>query len=298
MTSIHTKTNLTCKCLCFERLVAAAASSFRIPPSQLVVVDLCSSYAKDLFNLEVVGIQPENYFGFDNDVNAPTTAQQHYRTSLNLVTHLDLVKSDDQHIHDCIASAMASRSRHRRAHIVLANFAIHLFAKDLGKIFRLVSSAQWAHPDGALVQCSYISRDGIEGVIRNVTSYGSGVSYNPTSLTLTIEAMAKYVFDPTMKRMTPTILRENMNQGGFANNGVAEHIVSDDEIIEAARGNGFVSICEKDELAHIKLFYASIRRHMSDAKTTEKIVSCLNAFMTIHKTLFFVMHSRVSSSFV
>ena len=286
MSSIHTKTNLTCKCLCFERLVTGAATHFTIPPSELVVVDLCASHAKDLSNLETTGIRQCNYYGFDNDIESPSLAQKYARSNLNLVTCVNLVESSDDAICASIQGALIDASRSQiespKAHIVLINFAIHLFAKDLEKVFRLISNGDWAHK-GCLVQCSYISYEGIHTVIETPHVYGEGVSFHKDSRVLHIENMAKYSFDECMRRMVPSIVREE-HARSFANNGVAEVIVSDESLCESLQRQGFECICAKDELSHIKLYNESIRTHVA-SHVTERARLCLEAFMTIHKTI-------------
>jgi hypothetical protein len=260
-------------------MVVGASIAFNVKPSELIVVDLCSSFAKDLANLEMCGIRMENYFGFDNDTDSPFIAQDHHRTMLNLVTTIDLVNQPDDAINACILQ----RLNGQKAHLVLCNFAIHLFANDLEKVFRLASN--WAH-DSCFLQCSYISLDGIHKVVNNYERYGVGVSFTPDTNTLLIDGMAKYAFEPCLTKMTPTILREN-NEGGFANNGKVESIISDEALLESARKGGkFYAISQHDDCAHEKLFEECVAMHMG-ATITERTMACLHAFMTLHKTILF-----------
>ena len=285
MTSVHTKTNLSCKCLAFERVIAGAAAHFDLAPSDLVVVDLCSSHAKDLYNLETLGIQSCHYFGFDNDVDSPGLAQKHHRSSLNLVTRMDLVHASDASIHEGIRAAMTHPCRVEaslKAHIVIINFAIHLFAHDLEKVFRLASTGAWAH-SGCFLQCSYISLEGMKSVVEAPHAFGLGVAFNAETRTLFLEGMATYAFDEGLRHMVPTILRED-SAHSFANNGVAEHIVSDDAIVVAAKRHSLDCVCAPDELSHAKLYHDCIRMHVAVA-IPERTRTCLEAFMTLHKTL-------------
>jgi hypothetical protein len=281
--SIHTKTNLTCKCLCFERLIAGAATAFDLPPSELVIVDLCSSHAKDLANLETSGVQQSNYYGFDNDVDSPGLAQKYARSSLNLVTCVNLVDASDDDIVAIVEESMRLRGlQSKKAHIILINFAIHLFAKDLDKVFRI--AARLGHR-GCMMHCSYISYEGLRAVIDSSNSYGQGVTFHKETRTLLIDGMAKYEFDETMRRMVPSIAREE-NASTFANNGVAESIVSDDVLHQVSTRLGFESICAKDELSHAKLYNDSIRMHVA-AHVNERTRQCLEAFLLFHKSILF-----------
>ncbi len=260
----------------------AASLAFSLTPSELVVVDMCCSHVKDLSILETCGVVVNNYVGFDNDTDAPSKAKEFHKTDMQLVYHLDAVHCSDAEMIEAVRSALRERGIVSKPHIILYNFAIHLFNADFGKIFR--TSAEWADTH-CFMQCAYISCEGFMTVLNNHASYGMMVEYDVSSSTLSFSGMAQYTVVGDNK-IIPMILKKN-NDRGFQNNGVEEYLASDSEIVRAADAHAFYPLTNETDMQHVTLYKKSIEKHINHAllKDAEKI--CLEAFLTLHKTLLF-----------
>ena len=124
---VHVKANLSVKRCMFGKAVYAAALGFGVPPSELVVVDMCASYGKDYESVIRVGISPRNYIGFDcsqEDIEKGNRSCN-VGNGANALYYCNILEVDDARSR--IVRAMRERGL-PPAHIVLCNFAGPHFA--------------------------------------------------------------------------------------------------------------------------------------------------------------------------
>lgn len=217
------KLNLTVKRLFLERLIYAACRSFGLLPSDLIVADLCASHAKELMGLMQCGIRIENYYGFDADKESVEkakevvmeTVQNIDATQATVVYHVDLLDRDARE------KQFSQILKGRRAHVILCNFAIHVFAPELETTMRWLRESSSVEP-GFFFSASYLSGDEL------LKGYNND---------LVISNIATYSISKCKSRVSVRI-----EGGSFANNGDEENIVLWENVDKAMTAAGMACI--------------------------------------------------------
>lgn len=260
------KVNLTVKRLFIERLIYAACRSFNLLPSELIVVDLCSSHAKELMGLMQCGILYQNYFGFDADRASVEKAKE---VVLETVQHIDpadavLVHCVDLLHRDAREKHMSTVMKGRRAHIVLCNFALHVFVPELEDTMRWLRESSSIEP-GFFFSASYLSGDELlkahssDLVIANIATYS--VTKCQTRVSVKIEG------------------------GKFANNGEEENIIRWEHVDKAMTAAGMMCILHPTPHTH---YFNHINQTVQLSSDVE-VLYPMHEFCQLHTTAMWKM---------
>lgn len=225
------KINLTVKRLFLERLIYAACRSFNLLPNDLVVIDLCASHAKELMGLMQCGIRFENYYGFDADQKSVEKAKE---VVMETVQNIDAAQAEIVHCVDLLNRDVREKRfsqvmKGRRAHVVICNFALHVFMPELENTMRWLRESSSVEP-GFFFSASYLSGDELlkeyknDLVIANIATYS--VTKCKTRVAVKIEG------------------------GTFANNGEEENVVRWDSVDTAMTAAGMMCVLPQTPHTH------------------------------------------------
>lgn len=266
----HTKSNLCCKRVASQRAVRAVSLATDRPPSELVVLDLCASDAKDLHGLMMCGVRADHYIGIEGDAETVRAFNASGRPGAGRVYCHDV--NFYSTLVPLVRERLAALGR-ESADLVLCNFALHMLNLDtffdvLACVTHECSAVQLAIIDGGGVrQLLAHAPAGVE-----VNAAGGGVAR------LAWPGWASYeVVDggPGAFTMRPRILkvgRDGETTGGaFANNGATEPVLCEAEVAAKAAEKGWGVLAS--------LNHCSV---MSDAV---QVAPALAQFLSMHVSL-------------
>lgn len=280
----HVKMNLSVKRGMFGKAVYAAALRFGVPPSMLVVVDLCASYGKDYESVIRVGISPRNYIGFDcsqEDIEKGNRSCN-VGNGAKALYYCDILKVDDTR--DRIVKAMRERGL-PPAHIVLCNFAVHHFDNN-DSLFSIISPR--ASPGVARAGCHLVCALCDASRVRELCGEDGGSLPPGVVGHVSIENMARYDLIEGGK-IRANIVRAGQAGGGrYFKSGHEERAVTLDAVMAAARRWGFAAACEGRHYRNNEIYNAELSGMPGGWASTRvmgnDMAKNLDAFLGVHAT--------------
>jgi hypothetical protein len=303
MGDVHVKANLSIKRIMIAKAVYAAALRFNLPPSDLVLLDICASYGKDYESVVRVGISPRNYIGVDCSEN---DIEQGNRTC-DVGGKKALYYADISNVHDArrrICAALQERQL-PLAHVVLCNFAVHHFESD-GELFRLIDprcEVDAVTQQGCALVCALCdqsrvlalcedARVGVEVRHEQITTKSPG----DTVAEVTIDSMARYELKAggkicAMVNRASRHSNDGLRSGGrYFKAGVDERAVSLKDVVDTGGQWGFRVACCNEFYDNYEIYknelygqdgWASVRRLELLTHTN------LRMFLGVHATPIF-----------
>jgi hypothetical protein len=274
---VHVKANLSIKRIMIAKAVYAAALRFNLPPSQLVLLDLCASYGKDYESVVRVGISPRNYIGFDCSEKDVELGNRicNVGGDMKALYYCDITNASDAHRR--MSLALQERQL-PPAHVVLCNFAVHHFESD-SDMFKLIdpnSEHGGVTQEGCALVCALCDESRVRALASEVRHEDGGATARGVTVAeVTIESMARYELKEgglicAMVNRAPHSKHDGQGSGGrYFKAGVDERAVSLATVIVAGRQWRFSVACAHEVYDNYHIFvnelygdggWASVRR--------------------------------------